>query len=672
MKKETQTNTPLSRKLPSAVPRVKPPQEEHVDEGLQLPDGPFQEFKLMSSALNGWKYDVMKFDSRKPTDISRWTPPIKLNRKELRRDDNTGTDAPQAVGPMLGPDGKPVIGVDGKMVMVDAEGRPIQSTDNFNGGKEGKGKAPAVNGKKRFQKKTRQVFYVPEEVRQLRREERYPWVMEDSSSTQSELWIGQMEDVAKSETHGFFMPAANDVFKFVPAHRWYKFQKKLKHDLPTDTANVESLYTLNQKRDPQAWLSSRNGKGPSAATAAMFKADAEGRTVSGESSLVHTSSQSLAPGGRKLKTVDSGSGGLFDEDEDGDSKRRREKEYGAEGDLDEQVYEEDFADDEELMDVEENKDEEAKEIEERLKREYKTANKQREGGIDESDDEELPGISKQAKAMQKLIRNREGNEAYESDEEENPYASSVEEEEEEEIIATTGEPAIQQQPQQVKSRSSSQAPQINPQTPQSQTSPSRTGQTVTGSRAASPTASPSLGGHSVVAKRATSPKAPKPKTNNMSRGNSPLGSRATSPIGNARAGSPPVSPSGPNLTAINSPKSGNKRKADELANTSPTTTVTSQPKPKKRKAQAPGAAPIAVSAEELRNLLIEWLGNTGNATTRDCIHHFTPYLTDGEKKTEFSALVREVAQLKNGVLVLRKKYSEGGSTVTSPAPNSAT
>lgn len=95
----------------------------------------------------------------------------------------------------------------------------------------------------------------------------------------------------------------------------------------------------------------------------MFKAEAEGRTVVGESSLVHTSGQSLGPGGRKLRTVDSGPGGLFDEDEDSESKRRREKEYGAEGDLDEQVYEEDFADDEEHADVEENKDEEAKEIE---------------------------------------------------------------------------------------------------------------------------------------------------------------------------------------------------------------------------------------------------------------------------------------------------------------------
>jgi transcription initiation factor TFIIF subunit alpha len=244
------------------------------------------------------------------------------------------------------------------------------------------------------------------------------------------------------------------------------------------------------------------------------------------------------------------------------------------------------------------------------------------------------------------------------------------EEEEEEEIAITSEPAIQQQPQQVKSRSSSQAPQSSAQAPQSQVTPSRAGQTnpVAESRGTSPTASPSLGGHSVVAKRATSPKAPKTKTSNMSRGNSPLGSRATSPTGNARAGSPgkPESP-----TVISSQKSGSKRKADELTPTSPITNAIAQPKPKKRKAQALGAAPIAVSAEELRSLLIEWLGNTGNATTRDCIHHFTPYLTDVEKKTAFSALVREVAQLKNGGLVLRKKYQEGGSTAPSPAPNSA-
>lgn len=127
-------------------------------------------------------------------------------------------------------------------------------------------------------------------------------------------------------------------------------------------------YTTTQKRDPQAWLASRNGgRGPSAATAAMFKAEAEGRTITIGNSLVHDAPQSLGPGGRRLKTVDSGTNQLFgDEDDDegggGESKKRREREMGGEGDMDEQPYEEDFADDDEHMAPDEN-DEEAKEAE---------------------------------------------------------------------------------------------------------------------------------------------------------------------------------------------------------------------------------------------------------------------------------------------------------------------
>jgi transcription initiation factor TFIIF subunit alpha len=92
----------------------------------------------------------------------------------------------------------------------------------------------------------------------------------------------------------------------------------------------------------------------------MFKAEAEGRSVAGGSSLVYSSGQSLGPGGRKLKAVDSGAD-LFDDD-DGEGRKRREREMGEEGDMDEQVYEEEFADDEEPMEVD-DKDEEAKETE---------------------------------------------------------------------------------------------------------------------------------------------------------------------------------------------------------------------------------------------------------------------------------------------------------------------
>ena len=220
----------------SATPRPQPPVADDVEDTSKLPDGEFSEYKLMSSALNGWKYDVMKFDSRKPVDVSTWEEPIKLNRKDLRRQVSVQQ---VAVAPMLGPDGKPVIGPDGRIVMVDADGRPIASMtgEGSSKDKETKGKAPA-NGKKKMTRKTRQVFKVPDDVRQLRREERYPWVIEDAR--QSEVWVGQLEEVSKADTHALFMPAAQEVFKFVPAHRWYKFHKKPKHHVP-DLEEAESL-----------------------------------------------------------------------------------------------------------------------------------------------------------------------------------------------------------------------------------------------------------------------------------------------------------------------------------------------------------------------------------------------------------------------------------------------
>lgn len=98
----------------------------------------------------------------------------------------------------------------------------------------------------------------------------------------------------------------------------------------------------------------------------MFKAEAEGKEVTIGTSLVHSSGQSLGPGGRKLKTVDSGMDHLFgDDDEEDGGQRRKEKELGEEGDMEEQTFEEEFADDDEHMAVDDN-DEEAKEAEVRV------------------------------------------------------------------------------------------------------------------------------------------------------------------------------------------------------------------------------------------------------------------------------------------------------------------
>ena len=593
----------------------------------------------------------MKFDSRKPVDVSSWQTPIKLNRKELTKEE--APVARVAVGPMLGTDGKPVVGADGNVVMVDAEGKPITNTEE----KDKKGKGPA-NGRKKFQKKTRQVFLVPEETRQLRKEERYPWVMEDA--TQKELWVGKLEDVSKAETHAFFMPLNTEIFKFVPAHRWYKFQKKPNYHVPNLKEAEELMTKIQKHKDPQTWLfRNRAGQRASEATMEMFNQ----RTKRDPDEDV----QSAAPGGRKLRTTDRGPSGLFGDDEDDEAGRGQKKEDN-EGDLDEMEFEEEFADDED-MNVADNDDEEAKELEERLKREYKNANKQREGYVDESEEEEEdPSKRKGVKAMKKLIRNLEKNNAYESDEEGNPYASSEEEEEEEEdMVPVTNEPAIQpqqQQQQQTESRAGSQQPSVKP-----SLSRPPTNTPGSGSRATSPAPSQSMGGHSLMAKRATSPKAPKVKAANVSRGNSPLSgqspaSRATSPVAGSRATSPVANAGSPGSDGASTSM---KRKAtDEISNNAVNGTTNGAqgtPKLKKRKAVPAGGA----AGELDEKMVIDWLKNTPSASTRDCIQHFTPYLTDEAKKTKFTALVKEVAQLKGGVLVLRNAY-RGGSAAASPAP----
>ncbi|EKM59055.1 uncharacterized protein PHACADRAFT_249234 [Phanerochaete carnosa HHB-10118-sp] len=648
---------PSPQKPKPKVPR--PPRAKEEEDGPPKLEGPFAEFRLMSSALNGWKYDVMKFDSRKPVDILAWAQPVKLNRKEVRRntgaDDTSGPAAPVAVGPMLGPDNKPVIGMDGRVVMVDAEGKPIRPGEqqtNGAGDTKGKEKEKPSAAKKKFQKKTRQVFLVPEHIRQLRREERYPWIIEDSS--EQELWVASMEEVSKAETQAMFMPAANDIFKFVPAHRWYKFQKRPHYHVPNLEEAEDLMKQLAKNKDPERWLlRRRNGQGPSDATAAIFKAERDGSMPPSSSSLVYSTSQSVGPGGRKLRSVDSGVDRLFgdDDEEDGEGKRRK-REYGQEGDLDELDFEDDVQDDDDKMEPDAD-DEEAKELEERLKREYKTANKTREGYIDESDEEEeINELSTAGKDMRKLMKKLEKNGAYdESDDEKNPYASSEEEEPEEEPLQAPQGPAIIPPEPQAQSRQSSQAPGTPvPSGAKSPTQPPATIKTESGSRATSPI--PGHGGHAVVAQRATSPKAPKLKTNGTSRATSPLagGSQPTSPIGSpitGRADSPPTQG-----------KPGHKRKAEEGAGGVPS-------KLKKRKATA---GPTADG--ELEDwMLVEWLKKAPNATTRDCIHHFTPWLTTEDKKQNFTKLVKEVAQLKGGVLVLRPAY-RGSNAPNSPAPAS--
>lgn len=169
----------------------------------------------------------------------------------------------------------------------------------------------------------------------------------------------------------------------------------------------------------------------------------------------------------------------------------------------------------------------------------------------------------------------------------------------------------------------------------------------------------------MVAKRATSPKAPKPAPNGVSTGNGSV------TVQNHRA----VSPNGVTTSRQGSPvaqKPMTKRKASDAAASARATSPTGPPKPKKRKSHGiPGAVAVPTGALEDK-MVIEWLKNTPNATTRDCIQYFTPYLTDEGKKSRFTALVKEVAQLKGGVLVLRNAFRGDGGEGSPNPPGSDT
>jgi len=320
-----------------------------------------------------------------------------------------------------------------------------------------------------------------------------------------------------------------------------------------------------------------------------------------------------------------------DDDEDEDSKyanRRRERELGGEGDADELDFEEDFADDDEKY-PEDNQDDEAKELEERIKKEYRKAKGvANDEFLEDTDDEDEQKLSGAGKQMQKMLKKNDKSGQYDdSDEDKNPYASSEEEEEEPDPSQIYTGPAIEAPPprpgSQQPTTSSNGTAQPNAQVK----TPAPGG---SGSRPTSPV--PSQSGHSLVAKRATSPKVPRDQ---------PKGGRAGSPL--AQTSTTPGSPT--SATKLNS----HKRKAEEAGAHGNSNGTAGGTAPKKRRK-------ATIDGELEDGMVIEWLRNSPSASTRDCIQHFTPYLTDEAKKVKFTSLIKEVAQLKGGVLVLRNQY----------------
>jgi hypothetical protein len=114
---------------------------------------------------------------------------------------------------------------------------------------------------------------------------------------------------------------------------------------------------IQKNKEPVQWLSGRKNASTSDSTKALFKTEGGGAS--------NQPSGSQGPGGRRLRTVDSGTNELFgDDDDDGDGgRRRREREMGRDGDMEEVDFKDVFEDDEQTMDVDDNEDEDAKDLE---------------------------------------------------------------------------------------------------------------------------------------------------------------------------------------------------------------------------------------------------------------------------------------------------------------------
>ncbi|KDQ15353.1 hypothetical protein BOTBODRAFT_145126 [Botryobasidium botryosum FD-172 SS1] len=515
--------TKVRVKVKSSTPS-QPPADVKVEPKSETPQNEaslnFQEYHLVSGGSLPENFNIMRFKTlnRSPFNLSATSKPVKLNRKEPRG--KAAAEESEAY-PLLGNDGKPVIGQDGKPVMVVlVDGKEVTvaaaAEKKAKGGKDAG--ADAKGKGKPFQKKTKQVFKVADEIRQLRREERFPWVMEHDGPEPK--WVGTLNDT-KNEAWGLFVTDSQG-FTFLPAHHFYDFVPSRSHVASMTSDEAEARFAKSQKnKSLSVQFQRHSGSAPSAATLAT----------------IHASSQTVSlPGRGKAVKTEQGDDGLFD---DGDEDYVK-KESGQEGDLDEMEYESHHADDEDGMEAEDDiEDDDTKELNERLKREYAIANKLRPTGVDDSDDEEEETLTGEGKKMRKALKKLDKDGAYDSDDDEkNPYNSSDSEEEEEEVKQEIG---VRQQPTPPPKQGSTPTPSSSAPKPVAAAIPSHVAKGKSHSRASSTnppsrasTPLPTTGaGAALVAQRAMSPRKVKPDPGAVGAGKS-SDSRAGSPSANAK------------------------------------------------------------------------------------------------------------------------------------------
>ena len=323
--------------------------------------GQYVEYSLSSLRHSqSTRNHVLKLHAPRPIDPlapsntpNGWTHPLKLHRRD-----------PNA--PILRPD-------------------QVEDTKDVKGNIDLSVIAPYGGAQKAkkdlFKPKTKQVFHSDPAERQLRNEERTPWVLEDFDGKNT--WVGTMEGGGASGYALFLFE--KEGFKFVPVDRTYRFSKKGS----TQVLSAEEAEAQMKKRNaplPRWILKDKPAPAATATTA---------------NSGLFTVRES------KDRAADA-----MEEDLDYDATER-------------------FEDDEENPILE--GDEEAnKAIEERVRREMRGARnfESKEDEIDEDIDLddlfETKKVTKEGKRTKRYLKKLEGKGDDDTDEEEeNPYVSEV-------------------------------------------------------------------------------------------------------------------------------------------------------------------------------------------------------------------------------------------------------
>ncbi|GBC04751.1 hypothetical protein RclHR1_05840012 [Rhizophagus clarus] len=371
-----------SSKRPAFRPPPKKPVKPQIEKKL------VREFIITGSMINAVKKVNLMRLHRGNNVLDKFQAPVKLHRRDPEAS-SSGTGNARQNEAVIAPTLKttqqhtgPTTGADTSKIAPFAGARH--------------------NKKNLFKKRTTQIYLADDRQRQLKAEERLPWVLEDYDGTNT--WVGQFEET--DAKYGFLIKDKQDENKlrFLPSHRWYTFRPQIKYKTLT-IEEAEEEMARAKKRDNDRWMMRRWGK----------QNDNEKKIADEEGGIVELKSV--------MKTVENEED-LFGSDDEGLRRPRR----GIESD-EEMEFEQVFEDDEEELPDDANPiDEENAEVVKLKKRAiHKPTSLE---GEDENEDSFK--LTQEGMQLKKLVRKFDDNEAYDdSDKESNPYASEIEESEEE-------------------------------------------------------------------------------------------------------------------------------------------------------------------------------------------------------------------------------------------------